>query len=287
LVTGIKPLLQQTLGPQTDLTIAADTELAPALVDANQLELAILNLTINARDAMPEGGSMRIGVENRRIDRGAPPELMPGEYVVIAIADNGAGMDEATLARALDPFFTTKEPGVGSGLGLPTVQGFVAQSGGALRISSKLGAGTTVELWLPKAEEPPEKSADATRMAPPIAGGAARILLCDDDDGVRAFIGEFLGSVGYTIHEAAGPAAALGILEQQAEIDLLIIDYAMPGMNGLETIRQALRRRPELKPLLITGYPGAVGGGAAGIPLLRKPFAPAELARRVAEILRI
>ena len=117
--------------------------------------------------------------------------------------------------------------------------------------------------------------------------GAAHILLCDDDDDVRRFIGEFLDSAGYTIHEANGPEAALGILEQSAEIDLLIVDYAMPGMNGLETIRQARQRRPGLRPLLITGYAGAVGGGTVGIPLLRKPFAPAELARRVAEILAI
>jgi len=287
LIAGIKPLLQQTLGPGVNLMIAVDDHLAPARVDANQLELAILNLTINARDAMPTGGSVRVGLENRRTDRGSPPDLAPGDYVALSITDTGAGMDEATLAQALDPFFTTKEPGAGSGLGLPTVQGFAAQSGGAVRISSKPGAGTTVELWLPKADEPPDRPAGPVRSESPIVQAAASILLCDDDDDVRRFVGEFLGSVGYTIHEANGPRAALDILEHQAEIDLLIVDYAMPEMNGLETIRRAQQRRPDLRLLLITGYAGAVGTAAVGIPLLRKPFAPEELARRVAEILAI
>ena len=287
LVTGIETLLRQTLGPGINLAIAADANLAAAHVDANQVELAILNLTINARDAMPEGGSMRIGLENRRADRGSPPELARGEYVVISITDTGNGMDEATLARAFDPFFTTKEPGAGSGLGLPTVQGFAAQSGGAVQIRSKPGAGTTVELWLPKAGGPPRDAGGAERAAAQIPRGAANILICDDDDDVRRFVGEFLDSVGYTIHEANCPEAALGILEQRGEIELLIVDYAMPGMNGLETIRRARQRRPGLKPLLITGYAGAIVGSTAGMPVLRKPFAPAELARVVAEILTV
>jgi signal transduction histidine kinase/CheY-like chemotaxis protein len=287
LVAGIRTLLLQTLGPRINLLIAADAGLAPAYVDANQLELAILNLAINARDAMPTGGSLRIGLENRDLHRGSPPEPTSGEYVVLSMTDTGTGMDEATLTQVFDPFFTTKEPGSGSGLGLPTVQGFAAQSGGAVLIRSKPGAGTTVELWLPKADQSPHGTLAPEQSGSQMARGAAHILLCDDDDDVRRFIGEFLDSAGYTIHEANGPEEALGILEQSAEIDLLIVDYAMPGMNGLETIRQARKRRPGLRPLLITGYAGAVGGGTVGIPLLRKPFAPAELARRVAEILAI
>ena len=287
LVAGITALLRQTLGPGTDLLIAADAGLAPAHVDANQLELAILNLAINARDAMPTGGSVRIGLENHATNHDSPPELTPGKYVVISITDTGTGMDAATLAQAFDPFFTTKDAGAGSGLGLPTVQGFAAQSGGAVRISSRPGAGTTVELWLPEAGEPPRDFDRPEWSAAEMPRGAANILLCDDDDDVRRFIGEFLDSAGYTIHEASGPEAALGILEQSAEIDLLIVDYAMPGMNGLETIRQARQRRPGLRPLLITGYAEAVGGGIVGIPLLRKPFAPSELARVVAEILAV
>jgi len=155
LVVGIEDLLRRTLGARVGLAINAEADLAPARVDANQLELAILNLTINARDAMPEGGVLHISLRNRRANHGAPPELSPGEYIVVSISDTGTGMDEVTLARAFEPFFTTKEIGSGSGLGLPMVQGFAAQSGGAVRIQSKVGEGTTVEIWLPRAEEPP------------------------------------------------------------------------------------------------------------------------------------
>jgi signal transduction histidine kinase/CheY-like chemotaxis protein len=286
LVAGIDPLLRQTLGQSIDLVIAASADLAPAQVDANQLELAILNLAINARDAMPGGGSLRIGLENRRSDRAAPPEVKPGDYVAISIADTGTGMDEATLARAFDPFFTTKEAGVGSGLGLPMVQGFAAQSGGAVQIRSGPGAGTTVELWLPKADAPPVEAPAAPSPVdaePPHGSGG--ILLCDDDADVRRFICEFLTSAGYAVQVANDGGTALHLLDHGAEVELLIVDYAMPGMNGLETIRRARERRPGLKPLLITGYAGAVAGNVTGIPMLRKPFAPAELARRVAEIL--
>jgi signal transduction histidine kinase len=154
LVGGMEDLLRRTLGDQVRIAISADADLAPARVDANQLELAILNLAINARDAMPSGGIMRIDLRNRSLDGDAPPELSPGEHVVFSISDTGTGMDEATLARASEPFFTTKDIGSGSGLGLPMVQGFVAQSGGTVRIHSKMGEGTTVELWLPVADEP-------------------------------------------------------------------------------------------------------------------------------------
>ncbi len=286
LAAGIEPLLRQTLGPSVELTIAAAADLAPAQVDANQVELAILNLAINARDAMPAGGSVRLGLDTRRIGSDAPPELASGAYVVLSIADTGIGMDAETLARAFDPFFTTKEIGSGSGLGLPTVQGFAAQSGGAVQIRSLPGVGTTVELWLPIAAQPPPAPTETGRHARARSRGAANILVCDDDEEVRGFICEFLGSVGYTVYPANGARAALGILERRVEIDLLVVDYAMPGMNGLETIRQAQRRRPALKPLLITGYAGAMAdGGSAGVPLLRKPFTPAELACRVAELL--
>jgi len=286
LVAGIEPLLRQTLGEAIDLVVAADAGLAPAQVDANQLELAILNLAINARDAMAAGGSLRIGLENHGTGSGSPPELRPGQYVVIAIADSGAGMDEATLARAFDPFFTTKEAGAGSGLGLPMVQGFAAQSGGAVQIRSRPGAGTTVELWLPQADEPPAAAvAAAEAREAEVPGGAAGILLCDDDDEVRRFIGEFLASLGYDVAVANNGGEALRLLERRGDIELLIVDYAMPGINGLETIRRARQRLPGLKPLLITGYASGVSGNTVGISLLRKPFAPADLARRVAEIL--
>ncbi len=158
LVADIADLLRRTLGSQIRLAIASFPDLAPARVDTNQLELALLNLTINARDAMPGGGALHIGLLNRRTDHRSPPELSPGDYVVVSISDTGMGMDEATVARAAEPFFTTKEIGSGSGLGLPMVQGFAAQSGGAVQIRSKPGQGTTVELWLPQADEPPSET---------------------------------------------------------------------------------------------------------------------------------
>ena len=159
LIAGIEDLLHRTLGDRIRLVITADADLAPARVDANQLELAILNLTINARDAMPDGGNLRICLQNRLANCGWPSDLSPGKYVVVSISDTGTGMDAATLAQAFEPFFTTKEIGSGSGLGLPMVQGFAAQSGGDVRIQSKVGEGTTVELWLPRAGEPPSQSA--------------------------------------------------------------------------------------------------------------------------------
>ncbi len=155
LIAGIEDLLRRTLGPSIQLSVGASHDLAPARVDTNQLELAILNLAINARDAMPDGGTLRITLESCLTGEGSPRELPSGAYIVVSISDTGTGMDEATLARAFDPFFTTKQIGSGSGLGLAMVQRFAAQSGGAVRIRSKPGAGTTVELWLPATDEMP------------------------------------------------------------------------------------------------------------------------------------
>jgi signal transduction histidine kinase len=284
LVSGIEELLRQTLGPEIRLVVSTDPDLALAHVDANQLELAILNLTINARDAMPEGGTVHIALENRHTGCESPPELASGDYVVLSISDNGTGMDEATLAQAFDPFFTTKEVGSGSGLGLPMVQGFTVQSGGTARIRSKLGEGTTVELWLPRADERPAgETSDPPRLE--IPRGAASVLVCDDDADVRRLLSEFLRSIGYTVHEASSGEAAIRILESGDQVDLLIIDYTMPGINGLETIQQARLRRPDLRHLLITGRASDLSGNAVGVGLLRKPFAPDELAQRVADAL--
>jgi len=168
LVTNMEELLRRTLGPGIRLTITGATGIALARVDANQLELAILNLTINARDAMPAGGMLGIGIESRCADRGSPEQLAPGDHIVISISDTGTGMDEVTLSQVFDPFFTTKDIGGGSGLGLPMVQGFAAQSGGAVKIYSKLGEGTTVELWLPQANEPPSETASADSENSPV-----------------------------------------------------------------------------------------------------------------------
>jgi signal transduction histidine kinase len=285
LVAGIEELLQRTVGPAIRLEIAAEAGLAPAHVDANQVELAILNLAINARDAMPVGGTLRISLHNQRSDRSSPIELTPGDYVVVSISDTGTGMDETTLEQVFDPFFTTKEVGSGSGLGLPMVQGFAGQSGGAVQIRSKPNQGTTAELWLPKAVESPCETSGDEKSGVSTARGVATVLVCDDDDDVRRFISELLGSNGYMVRVASSAGAALRILEETNAVDLLIVDYAMPGINGLEIIRQARRRHPILKTLLITGNVGAVPDGMVGVPLVRKPFGPAAFSQIVAEIL--
>jgi len=285
LISDIKELLQRTLGPTIDLEIVSDPDLAPAWVDSNQLELAILNLAINARDAMPTGGTMRLGLENSRTACGMPAGLAPADYVIVSLADTGTGMDDATLARAFDPFFTTKEAGSGSGLGLPMVQGFAVQSGGAVQIQTRLGEGTRVEVWLPRADEAPAVHVSPCRRDIIGSERTAQILLCDDDPDVRGILGEVLQTEGYVLHVANGPSATLRILEEAPEIDLLIVDYAMPEMNGLELIQEACQRRPSLKTLLITGDVGALSGGISRVPLLPKPFGPTELAQRVSGIL--
>jgi signal transduction histidine kinase len=286
LVDDLQRLLTQTLGPAVRLVIEPEPGLWPARVDRNQLELAILNLAINGRDAMPEGGTLRIGLANRLADVERLADLAPGDYVVVSVSDTGTGMDAATLDRVFEPFFTTKEVGRGSGLGLPMVQGFAAQSGGAVHIESALGRGTLVELWLPRAHSsaaPDGAMPEAGAASPP---GAARILVCDDDPGVRGFVSTFLREGGYTVWEANDPGLALQILERERPIDLFLVDYAMPDMNGDETIALARRHQPGLKVLLMTGHAEALrAGGIADVPLLPKPFKPAELRKRVAEAL--
>ena len=285
-VDDAEKILKQTMGPDISLFIEADPGLQPAWVDRNQLQLAILNLVLNARDAMPSGGRVQISSENRQAELGtAPPELPSGEYVVVSVSDSGMGMSEETLARACEPFFTTKEIGAGSGLGLSMVQGFAVQSGGSIQIVSTLGEGTKVDLWLPRAVD---RAAESTfsEGASVLRPGQARILVCDDDGDVRVLVGALLRDNGYTVWEASNPALALQILERERPIDLFLVDYAMPEMNGSAVIERAQSSQPGLKVLLITGYPEALrAGGVSGIALLAKPFKVAELKSRVAEIL--
>jgi CheY-like chemotaxis protein len=258
----------------------------PARIDQHQLELAILNLAINARDAMPAGGSLRIGLRNGQADTERAGELSPGDYVVASIVDTGTGMDEATLARVFEPFFTTKGVGRGSGLGLSMVQGFAVQSSGAVFIASVLSQGTTVELWLPRADTTAGLSQKPAVPAALPGTASARIVVCDDDADVRGFVAAFLRDGGHTVWEADNPAAALHVLEQERPIDLLVVDYAMPDVSGAALAARAQERQPSLKILLMTGHAEALsGGGIPGEPLLAKPFKPAELTKRIAEAL--
>ncbi len=286
-VDDAEKILTQTIGPSVRLAIRTAPDLRPAWVDPNQLALAILNLALNARDAMPDGGRLQIACENRRADPdNAPGDLATGDYVIVAVSDTGTGMSEATLAHAFEPFFTTKGAGRGSGLGLSMVQGFAAQSGGAVQITSSLGKGTTVELWLPQAEGRSTVSVSAMPRASALKERRATILVCDDDVDVRSLVGSSLRAVGYTVWEANNPALALQILRREQPIDLLVVDYAMPEMNGLAVIDRARAYQPGLKMLLITGYAEALrNNGVFGIPVLPKPFKVAELSRRIAEIL--
>jgi signal transduction histidine kinase len=282
LLSQTQEMLGGTLGPGIRLVVETPADDALVEADANQLELAILNLAINARDAMPEGGTLRIAISGRKIDATAPDGLTCGRYVVVEIVDTGTGMDEATLARVFDPFFTTKEPGVGTGLGLPMVQAFAAQSRGTVRLASVPGKGTRAELWLPQAERSPAAACSQPAEAPARQDGA-RVLLCDDDDGVRRLLRDYLGTIGCAVTEAEHPEAALRLIEDDPSIDLLIIDFAMPGMNGLDTVRQARHRRPGLKALLITGDTAFVPDGCADVVVLAKPFSPAELGHKIVE----
>jgi CheY-like chemotaxis protein len=283
----MQDMLGRTLGAAVQLSMSAEDGLWPALVDRHQIELAILNLAINARDAMPRGGSLAIALANRSFSNDAPEELRVGDYVVVSVSDTGVGMDEVTLARAVEPFFTTKDVGKGTGLGLSMVHGIVVQSGGAMRIRSRPGEGATVEMWLPRSQQLAET---AGRAAPlPADRGDATILVCDDNPSVREFATEALEDFGYrVIATENGPSALAVIEDENTPVDLLLVDFAMPGMNGADVAQQSKRRRPGLPVLLITGNAeqAALKTEAEGVPLLQKPFKQAQLVTRVADLLK-
>jgi len=282
-IGSVEKILKQTIGPDIRLIIGSAPDLHPAWADANQLELAILNLALNARDAMPSGGVLRIDTENRKGDSATQPAQ---EYVVVSVSDTGIGMSKETLERAFEPFFTTKEAGQGSGLGLSIVHGFAAQSGGSVRITSSPGQGTKVDLWLPRAQSEAFKCLDPEPDQSVIESRRAKILVCDDDGGVLDFVGAVLRSEGYTVWEAETPDQALEIVERERPIDLLLVDYAMPEMNGIAVINRARDCQRGLKTLMMSGHADILhSSGMLGIPLLAKPFKVAELRKRIAEIM--
>jgi PAS domain S-box-containing protein len=285
LVAGMTDILQSTIGA----TIRVDTalgggELWPAMVDVNQLELVILNLAINARDAMPNGGVLTIKLENLRISQdGHRGQLAAGDYVVLSLADNGTGMSEEVRAKAFEPFFTTKQVGRGSGLGLSQVYGIARQLGGGVDIDSRPGAGTTVRVYLPRAAQAAPEPRGMTERIDPTSRQPARILVVDDDAEVREFVATCLTGFGYEVIEAADAKNALDIVGLDAAINLILIDYAMPEMNGAELLYQARRQRPQLKALFMTGYApdGLTDGEIDGVAVVRKPFKIAELASQL------
>ena len=240
IIESVEEMLQRTIGPDIRLTKKADAHLVPAWVDPNQLELAILNLALNARDAMPTGGTLSFEVQHREALIGSyPQELAAGDYVIVSVTDTGTGMTDETLTRAFEPFFTTKDTGSGSGLGLSMVHGFAAQSGGSVQITSALGGGTKVDLWLPGSEDQTLECDTGQPDRSVTSPGQARILVCDDDDDVRTFVVDALRESGCEVWGANDGASGLEILRRERSIELLLVDYAMPEMNGIAVVAQA------------------------------------------------
>ena len=273
----IGPLLERALDGQIHIEVDVPPTVPPALVDRAQLESAILNLAINARDAMASGGTLTVRAAAVRVgdgERGLPPELMVGEYVTISVADTGSGMDEATQARVFEPFFTTKAFGQGSGLGLAIVHGMAVQSGGAVSVRSAPDQGTTVTLYLPRAGPVVAQEAPAIVAMKP--GVGRTILIVDDNELVRRAMEMTLQGLGHRVLAAPDGAAALEILGGPEDIDGLITDYAMDGMNGVELIQKARSLRPHLPVMLITGY-ADLTEDMDDIAVLHKPFQAADL----------
>jgi PAS domain S-box-containing protein len=282
IVQGMTELLQSSLGPSIQIETHFPMTLAKAYADPHQLELAILNLAVNARDAMPKGGAIVIGAKERNVTD--EPALKPGHYLCVTVTDTGAGMDEATLKRAMEPFFTTKGVGKGTGLGLPMVHGMAQQSGGKLVLKSKCGLGTTAELYLPvaSADAASAKGESSRRMALSSARKLA-ILTVDDDPLVALNTSALLEELGHTVYSASSGPRALEILRHEAGIDLLITDQAMPGMTGSELASIVRAENPEFPVILATGYAELHPGEGLGIPRLAKPFRQQDLADAIAE----
>jgi signal transduction histidine kinase/DNA-binding response OmpR family regulator len=291
LMQDMTDLLRRTLGEQVEVESIVAGGLWNTLVDPNQLQNAILNLAINARDAMPEGGKLTIEVANAFLDDDYAcrhAEVVPGQYVMIAVSDTGHGMTPEVVARAFDPFFTTKPEGRGTGLGLSQVYGFVKQSGGHVKLYSELGHGTTVKLYVPRTRQAQDSA--MSHAASPSTGGKETILVVEDDEGVRAAVCDMLGDLGYGVLRAESAETALAVLKGGAKIDLLFTDVVMPGtMPTRELARQARQLDPDIKILFTSGYTqnAIVHNGRldADVFLLSKPYRKDDLARKLRSLL--
>jgi signal transduction histidine kinase/ActR/RegA family two-component response regulator len=284
LCKSVAGLVEHTLGGTIGIDWHCSGDVENLYVDKSQLELALVNLILNARDAMPEGGRIDVTIDGFDLESGNLLELPPGHYVRIRVRDEGEGIPGEIVNRITEPFFTTKEAGKGTGLGLSMVTGFVQQSGGKLRIGSSPGEGATVELFLPSTALPaPADEAFRDSMVQPVASGKA-VLLVDDDEAVRTVLGEQLREMGFSVDEVGDGGSAIERLKANGGYDVLLTDFAMPGMNGLDTIRSAVRQRPSLNALLMTGYADedAVAGVRGSVPVIRKPINLEELMRRIA-----
>jgi signal transduction histidine kinase/ActR/RegA family two-component response regulator len=284
LIKSMAEMLQRSIGPAIDITMEFADRLALIRVDPNQLELALLNLALNARDAMPQGGRLTFGAERRKLD--APAHgIKPGDYVCVTVSDTGTGMDEATLKRAAEPFFTTKEVGKGTGLGLSMVYGLAAQSEGGTRISSQLGVGTTVELWLPVVETDTAGQSKSAAQSAVAAVPPCSILIVDDDPMVAATTAAMLEDLGHSVLVASSGALAMTLILSDSKIDLVITDHAMPGMTGVELSKHIRQTEPNMPIILATGYADLLAGDDPGLPRLSKPYRRDELENMLAAAL--
>ena len=283
MVAGMRDLLKRSVGPGVAIVEEIDDDLPPVLADVNQLELALMNLALNARDAMPDGGVLTIsGREATKTPAAA--DLAPGRYVRLSVTDTGEGMNAETLARASEPFFTTKGTGKGTGLGLSMVQGLAAQSGGVMRLESRPGEGARVDVVLPTAAATDVKSPASDAPAPTaVSGESLRILLVDDDELVRVGTAAMLEDLGHSVLLACSGAEALRMLEQNEGVELMITDHAMPEMTGLELAKTVARKYAQLPIILATGYADAPSIAQDGrpIPRLQKPFLQNDLAAMI------
>ncbi|HEX8415536.1 MAG TPA: PAS domain S-box protein [Sphingomicrobium sp.] len=293
LITGMEELVRRTVGPAVEIETINSAGLWPSLIDPSQLENAVLNLCLNARDAMPDGGKITIETANRWMDRTAADQrgMEPGQYISLCVSDTGTGMPPYVVAKAFDPFFTTKPIGMGTGLGLSMIYGFAKQSGGSVAIYSEAGKGTMVCIYLPRHHgDASENHMIAKTGEPPRAEAGETVLVIDDEPTVRMLVGEVLTDLGYTAIEAADGPAGLKVLNSDLRIDLLVTDVGLPGgMNGRQVADAARTARPDLKVLFITGYAeNAVlshGHLDAGMHVVTKPFAIDTLAARIRELI--
>lgn len=287
-VASMRDMLQSTMGGSIQIETGFQEKLWPAMVDPTQLELAILNLAINARDAMEVGGTLTVSTANVSLGEPRyPEEPPPGDYVSVCVSDTGTGMSESVRRKVFEPFFTTKETGKGSGLGLSQVLGFAQQSSGGIRLESHIGEGTRVHIYLPRSAVQAERSSTAFSgtNAPALANGS-KVLLVDDDNAVREVTAAMLRDLGYIVLEAGSGGGAFDLLERERMIDLIVMDFAMPGMNGAEVARQARIDRPMIPILFITGFADrAAISGIDGAQIIGKPFSRDELADKVTQVL--
>ena len=291
LVRGMEDMLRRTLGERIQLKVELAGDIWPTLTDAHQLENAILNLVINARDAMADGGRLTIAVFNDTVDEAAvaaETEAEPGDYVVVSVRDTGSGMTPEVVAKIFEPFFTTKPMGQGTGLGLSMIYGFVKQSHGHVRVESEPGRGSAISLYLPRHAGPHAADAPVNLATP--SGAGESVLLVEDDSSVRLLIGEVLRDLGYACIEANDSQTALPMLMSNVRLDLMITDIGLPGMNGRQLAELARHHRPELKILFVTGYAehatGREGFLERGMGMVTKPFTLDALALKISEIIR-